>query len=65
MGREQRRRSAIEGIQGCAGARVDLQQPPTGVVYEEVRAGEAAQSRRLGEAGDRIGDGGEHVGRNG
>ncbi|CAO4170159.1 hypothetical protein CLBKND_01537 [Methylorubrum aminovorans] len=61
---QQRRRAAVEHVEGGAGARIDFQQPPALTLDEAVGAGEAGEAGGAGEPKRGLGDLHGHLGRN-
>ncbi|CAO4149401.1 hypothetical protein LPLAFNJD_LOCUS2935 [Methylorubrum aminovorans] len=53
---QQRRRAAVEHIEGGAGARIDFQQPPALAMDQAVGAGEAGEAGGAGEPKRGLGD---------
>ena len=53
---QQRRRAVIEHVEGGAGARIDLQQPPAFPVHKAIGAGEAGEAGGASEPERRLGD---------
>lgn len=53
---QERRRAVIEHVEGGAGARIDLQQPPAFPVHEAIGAGKTGEASGASEPKRRLGD---------
>lgn len=53
---QERRRAPVEHVEGGAGARIDLQQPPCVAIDEAIGAGEAGEAGGASEPKRRLGD---------
>jgi len=53
---QERRRAVIEHVEGGAGARIDLQQPPCVPIDETIGAGEAGEAGGASESERGLGD---------